>query len=567
MLAPSALPEGVAPPSPQWHDVTVVTRRSYQCAKVEAVPPEEFGISRHAKCIRDASYCFHETLRSEAELIGQGYDAKSVQSIPSYTLNDTIESQARDTVEEDDSGGGDDGMNRAARQVKVTEHYIRMDYEGDGTDRLYRVTTGGDESLILTRDGKPDVEEVDAMPFAAMTPVIVTHRFFGRSIADLVMDIQRIKTALLRGMLDHVYRANNPRPLVAENESNESTLDDLLISRHGAPIRAKTATAVVWQTIPDIGGHVYPAIQYMDATREWRTGVTRQGQGLDADALQNQTATAANQLFTAAQARIKLIARIFAETGIKDMFALLHGTIRKNSSQAQTVRLRNQWVSVDPRAWKRRDDMTINVGLGTGGKSEQLVQLQLIIAAQEKAIAAGMVSPKNLYNSAKELSKLAGYKDPDTFFTPPGRPPDQGDPSSAPIQPPQDPKMAELQMKAEIEKLQAQADIETQKAKVAAEVARDDRKAALEERMLQAQHQMKLEEHRLRMAELAMKHVTRPQPRPQGEGGEGQEVPEPQAPSAEMMALLSQMMAPPRPRGMRVVRDERGRVSHTEPMD
>src|SRR6185503_20158491 len=118
-----------------------------------------------------------------------------------------------------------------------------------------------------------------------------------------------------------------------------------------------------WQTVPTIGNHVFPLLEYADAAREWRTGVSRAGQGLDASALQNQTATAANQLYNAAQARMKLIARIFAETGIRDLFSLLHATIRKHGSKAETVRLKNQWVEVDPRDWRSRNDMTINVGL------------------------------------------------------------------------------------------------------------------------------------------------------------------------------------------------------------
>ncbi len=229
--------------------------------------------------------------------------------------------------------------------------------------RLYRVTTGG-EGEVLKRDGEPDVIEVDEIPFAAMTPVIITHRFFGRSIADLVMDIQRIKTALLRALLDNAYLANNPRTEVAESHATETTLDDLLVSRPGGIVRTKLPGGLSVIAHPDVGGHVFPLLQYQDATREWRTGVSRQGQGVDPNALQNQVATIANQMFNAAQAKVKMIARIFAETGIRDLFSLLHAVVRKHGSQPQTARLRNQWVTVDPRDWKARNDMTINVGLG-----------------------------------------------------------------------------------------------------------------------------------------------------------------------------------------------------------
>jgi hypothetical protein len=484
------------------HDVTVERRRKQQCARVEGVPPEEFGISRHARSIRDADYCFHDVLRSVSKLIDQGYDAAQVGKLPTWSAVQTIEQAARDTVEESAQRGGD-ALNKAARLIRVTEHYLRCDYNGDGKPTLYRVTTGGDESEVLTRDGEPDVVEVEAIPFAAMTPVIVTHRFFGRSIADLVMDIQRIKSALLRGALDNLYLHNNPRVEVAEAHASETTLDDLLVSRPGGIVRTKTPGGLSWQVVPDITATIYPALQYFDATREWRTGVSRQGQGVDPNALQNQVATIANQMFNAAQAKVKLIARIFAETGIRDLFALLHGVIRRHGSAGETVRLRKQWVTVDPRAWRARNDMTINVGLGDGTRAEKLAGAQLLVAAQEKALAAGMVSPNNLWQSAVELTRLLGYRDPTRFFTPPGRGADAQDPTSAPITPPPDPKMAELERKAEIEKLQAQADIETQRQKVAAELALAERRFELERefKLLNDETQRQKTQAELAMAE------------------------------------------------------------------
>ena len=188
---------------------------------------------------------------------------------------------------------------------------------------------------------------------------------------------------------------------------------------------------------------------------------------------------------------MKLIARIFAETGIRDLFQLLHMTIRKHGSKAQIVKLRNQWVQVNPRDWKTRDDMTVKVGLGDGSKQEQLAGTQLLIGAQEKAIAAGMVSPKNLYNSAKVLCKLLGHKNVEEYFTAPGQKPDPQDPASAPIPPPQDPKQAEIAAKAaaEREKIKAdaahaqmktQGDIAHQKMKTEADIALQQHKAQTE---------------------------------------------------------------------------------------
>src|SRR6266481_3856528 len=471
-------------PIPQLHDVTIRVRKHNSCARVEGVPPEEFGIARNARNIRDCGYCFHEVIRREGELISEGYDAEQIRKLPGRGERHTQEAIARDTVDEARGGTrGGDGLNQSNREIMVTEHYVRMDYEDNGKPALYRVTTGGDQGEILRRNGEDEIVRVDEIPFAAMTPVIVTHRFFGRSIADLVLDIQRIKTALLRGALDNLYLHNNPRVEVAESFASETTLDDLLVSRPGGIVRTKQPGGLNWQVVPDITATVYPALQYFDATREWRTGVSRQGQGVDPNALQNQVATIANQMFNASQAKVKLIARIFAETGFRDLFSLMHMTIRKNGSQAQTVRLRNQWVTVDPRDWKARADMTINVGLGTGSKAEQLAQLQLIIGAQREAIAAGLVSAKNLFHSAKELVKLAGHKNVDAFFTPPGAPADRNDPASAPIAPPADPKHAEIAAKAQTEQAKITADAAHQKMKLDAQLAFEREKFALEKEL------------------------------------------------------------------------------------
>ena len=149
----------------------MVTRAGYAYACVEGVPPEEFGISRHARSIGDAGYAFHEVARPQAELIAMGFDREAIDRLPAYVASTSTEAQARDTVEEG-SGEGADELNRANRLLKVTEHYVRMDFEGDGKPRLYRVTTGGDDGMLLTRDGEPDVSECDMIPFAAMTPVM-----------------------------------------------------------------------------------------------------------------------------------------------------------------------------------------------------------------------------------------------------------------------------------------------------------------------------------------------------------------------------------------------------------
>ena len=274
------------------------------------------------------------------------------------------------------------------------------------------------------------------MPFATMCPIPNTHRFWGRSIADATMDIQRVKTAITRGSLDNMYLALNPGTIVAESLASDTTLDDLLTSRPGRIIRTQQPGAVEHEEIPFVVDKAMPMLQYYDQLREWRTGVSRMQQGLEGDALQQKTATEATATMSAAQQRMKLIARIFAETGIKDMFALLHGCIRRHGDKPRTVRLRNKWVPIDPRDWKTRNDMTISV-TGATSRAQRLQEIGLIGQSQEKLSLnpnlSHLVSPKNVYNAAKEMVRAVGHKDVDAYFTDPSdAPPPAASPSRTP---------------------------------------------------------------------------------------------------------------------------------------
>src|SRR6185437_7197937 len=260
--AQGSAPGSEPPKPPALHDVVATKSKTFKEAKVLGVPPEEFGIEKLARSIRTCNYCFHRTLQTQSALIAQGYDEEQVKTLQSYAAITNAEEINRDTVGEHQNLGED--SNKAIRQIEIVEHYVRMDYEGDGKTCLYKVTTGGEQGEIMLKsqeDGKApvdDIEEFDAIPFAAMTPVIVTHRFFGRSIADLIMDIQRIKTALLRGGLDSIYVHNNPRVVVSEQGASDNTLDDLLVSRPNQIVRVKgdPNSVIAYQQSPDVSGDV-----------------------------------------------------------------------------------------------------------------------------------------------------------------------------------------------------------------------------------------------------------------------------------------------------------------------
>jgi hypothetical protein len=455
-----------APATAALHDVVVIRRRPYGCVKVMAVPPEEFLISKRARSIAEAPYCAHRVRKSISELIEAGYPRRIVEDLPTGTASATEEEQARATVDDNDQDDGSD-INRAMRTIEVTEHYIRVDWDGDGIAELRKITTAGPGDEIL------DNEPYDRIPFAGITPILMPHRFWGRSVADLVIEIQKIKTALLRTVLDNAYFANNQRVEVAESHTNDHTLDDLLTNRPGGIVRTKMPGGLVPIPTNPIGPHIFPVLEYMDVTREVRTGVNRMAIGPDPNTLNpySTTATGANLLASAAQQRIRLIARTFAETGMKDLFLGIHELILKHGKEARQVKLRDRWVTVDPRQWRTRQDMTVTVGLGTGTRDQVQAYLTSILQMQIRALemqggADGpLVTLTNVYNTLRKLTENAGFKSADPFFTAP-------DPRRMPAPQGPDPGMLAAQERLQAETLKLQAD-----------AARHAREAELEARL------------------------------------------------------------------------------------
>jgi hypothetical protein len=238
---------------------------------------------------------------------------------------------------------------------------------------------------------------------------------------------------------------------------------------------------------PPLPASSFGMVEYMDSMKEKRTGITAYNQGLDANSL-NKTATGVAQIMNASQQRIELVARTFAETGVKELFKLVHHLVRTTLTKPDIIRLRNKWVEVDPREWKARKDLSISVGLGAGNKDQQLAHLMSIINMQKEAINAGLTSPEKIYNALAKLTQNAGFKNPEEFWVNPANMPEQqgqqDKPSEAEImvqgqlqieQQKADAQMMQEQERSkndiiiEREKIVAQAELERFKAQLKAE--------------------------------------------------------------------------------------------------
>jgi hypothetical protein len=418
-------------PTPKLYNCIIKRTTSSGKVKIENIPPEEFLIQRSAKSIEDADFVAHKVLKSRSDLIQMGFDRDIVDDLPTQntvTMNDERLARFADI----DESSLNDAPDESTQDIEIYECYVKIDMDGDGIAELRKViVAGGNANTIL--ENMP----CDFIPFCSLTPVPMPHRFYGRSVSELVEDVQLVKSTVMRQLLDNMYLTNNNRVAIMDGMVN---LDDLLTSRPGGVVRTKQPPSQVMLPMQNqtISQQAFPLLEYLDTVRETRTGVTRYSQGLDADSL-NKTATGVNTLMSQSQMRMELIARVFAETGIKDLFRRIFELTVKYQNKERIVELNNKFVAVSPTEWKNRYNISITVGLGAGSKDQQIVMLNNILQKQLQAFQLQgnkeypMVTLKNIYNSLAKIIEEAGLKNVENYFVNP----DEGKELIQPSPPPE----------------------------------------------------------------------------------------------------------------------------------
>ena len=409
-IAPAGIdPTGMMIPPVYSYDVKLKMTKKTGKVIVENVPPEEFLISKKARTIADAPFVAHRRLATRSELIAMGYEKDIVDNLPTYAdLTYNQENVAR--YDQGEQPSDQASLDFSMQEIEVMEVYIKVDFDGDGIAELRKITYAGTDIL--------DNEEADFVPFCSVCPIPMPHKFFGHSLADRAVDIQLIKSTVTRQILDNLYMTNSPRMGVVEGQVN---LDDLLTVTANGIVRMKNTQAIVPLTVPATANQSFPLLEYLDSVQAKRTGVSDQMNGLSPDVLQNSTATAVAMMQSSAAGKIELIARVFAETGVKDLFQKILQLLCKYQDKERIVRLRGKYVSIDPREWTNGFDISINVGLGTGNKQEQMSMLAMILAKQEEILkTAGinnpLVSLSNYRQTLGRFIEASGFKDSNEFF-------------------------------------------------------------------------------------------------------------------------------------------------------
>lgn len=472
--------------------VRIKFKRKIKRVRVVALPPEEFLISRDARTIDDARFVGHRSMKTVSDLVAMGYDKEEVltQAQTGDDLEFAPERLARTNYTDDFIGTSI--TDPSQKLVLYTEGYLRVDKDGDGIAELRKVCTVGSGHRVLHD------EECDERPFADFQCDPEPHTFFGQSVADKTMDIQLIKSNVWRGSMDSLTQSIYPRTVVHEGDGY---MEDALNTEVGAVLRARKGTGYTPLVTPFVGRDAFPMLTYMDEVRENRTGMSKVSQGLDAEALQNTTATAAEGQYARSQDRIDLIARIMA-SGMRRLFRGILRLLVENQSEGRTVQLRSGWEEVDPRAWRTNMDIICTVGLGGGSDREKGALLAMVAQKQEQIIqVAGvnnpLVTPKQYYYTLSRLLDIGGFRNPNAFFTDPESPEAQERMANAPPPPP-DPKVAEGQAKLQLEQQKAEGQLELESAKSQAQMqmqqAQAETDAELQRMRIESEHTLKREQ-------------------------------------------------------------------------
>lgn len=448
---------------------------------VEVIPPEEFLIDRNTRAFKDSPLLGHRTRKTRSDLVEMGYDRDVIDELPAYPiqLDQTETTRRGDTMVMVGETGGD----ASTDMVEYFEVFVCADMDGDGIAELLKVCGGGDANSPTILSWEEWDEELS--PYVDLPCEIAPHVWQGRSIADAVMDDQRVNTVLTRGILDNIYLSNMPQRGV--DVTRVEDLEEVMDAGPGDVIRTKgdPRAAIADLAIPFVAQHSLAILQWNKTQLQARVGVSRQTPALDGDALVPKTATASAIEADEGYAQVETIARTFAETGIKSLFSLILRLIVKHQDAARTIKIGEDWKTFDPRFWNADMAAEPDVGLGTGTRERDLGMLTRVAGEQDKVIAQlgpinPVVKPSMWIKTRQRMVAAAGLKNPEQYFA------SVSDEDFAKFiewkkqNTPPDPKVQQAQAKAETDRMKAEADISLKREKNQADIALKSQEMNLE---------------------------------------------------------------------------------------
>lgn len=460
-------------PAEYWS--ATITRNSAQAwPQIEQVPTDCVWVVADASTVETARALFHVRHVAASDLIELGLpeDAVLAAGRSDITTRSRTEAIARNSAQGYNLKGGPPN-DRSMAPVRYAEGWIRMDTDGDNRAELVHVHMLGSSNKLV------QWERCDEIPLACFTPYREPGSLIGLSQADMVMDLQRVESRVMRAVLDSLGQSMFPRTSVVIGQAN---LADVRQTAIGSIVRVAQQGAVQELVKPFAGKEALPVMEVLEVIRESRTGITKASSGLTVDELQSTAPIAVSQQASAAQDRLDMVARTLAETGLAPLYAGLLRMLARQQDRPNVIRIRGQWVSIDPRALGTMWECSVNVG-GKGMPHERLAMLGQIAQKQEQIVQQGgldnpLVGVAEYRNTLARMLETVNISDVSSYFKalPPGYQP-----------PPQQPQPSSDQILAQVEAQKTAASVENDRAKQQTDRARlimeDDRerdKAALD---------------------------------------------------------------------------------------
>ncbi len=381
-----------------------------------AIPAEEMIWSPDARTKYDAKLIGHIRDVPADELIAMGLDRELVEEHAGSAMESALTSEVKASRRID---GGNVPVapvqDDATEPTQFAELYARIDVDGDDIAELRFYQCIGRDYIIANGGGEGEL--VDEIPFAFLSPEPEPHTIVGSSMSDITMDLQKIQSFVARASLDSLATAIDP---VTEVVASEVNMKDVLSRKLSRIVRTKRPNMM--REVPHrwVGAEALEMLRYLDSVKEDRTGRSKASQGLDPSVLQSTTKAAVQASVTGSQQQLEMIARIFAETGVADLYK---GILRllvthKDETRRRIVRLRGDYIAVDPDKWDATMDVRVNVALGTGLVEDKLQILSVILEKQEALMQGGapIVSWRGIRTTLEKIVELAGFPTGDEFF-------------------------------------------------------------------------------------------------------------------------------------------------------
>jgi len=438
--------------APNLHDVVVRQTNIDGNIVLDALPPEEFLIDRRARSVEDSAIVAHRRYLSVSELVQMGYDYEEMLDLAGDEdeFGTNTEFLARHPIA---NYADTETSGESNRKVLYVEAYAKVDFDGDGISELRRFCCAGTHHKLLHHS------PVNELPFIVFNGYPEPHVWKGQSVADLLMDVQKIKSMVMRNMLDSLAKSIHPDTEVVEGQVNT---DDVLSNKVGKVIRTRAPGMVRELNKEFSGREAFPMLDYLDSVKEDRTGMSKASMGLNPDALQSSTKAAVSATVAASQAQIELLCRIYAENGMKPLFKKILKLLHSHQDKERMVRLRNEWIPIDPKYWDVGMDVSVNVALGLGTTEERMMMLSGLAAKQEAILKEQgpenpLVNFKQYHATLTKMTELSGFKDTQTFWT---------DPATYQPPPPPEPQPTPDEIFAQAQADKVRADMENDKSRL-----------------------------------------------------------------------------------------------------